>query len=107
MKNPQTRWQIAVDPGKGVITFRLAGSEQQWRIDTTEIDYICAPTPVVRSLGHLPSSEADIQFVPLEGDQLADTLFEVLESASDSIGLPAELTSPIADAQVNALVRAE
>lgn len=104
VENLETRWQIVGEPGKGVIAFRLPGGDQQWRINTAEIDYSCLPTPLAQSLGNLSASDMEVRFQPLDRDQLTETLSEVLEGFSDTIGLPAELASPIANAQINALV---
>lgn len=104
VENLETRWQIVVEPDLGVVEFQLVGDEQKWRINTTEIDYSCMPMPLVQSLSSLPASDMDIRFQPLVGDQLTETLVEVLEGFSDTIGLPAELARPIADAQINAVV---
>ncbi|WP_102914420.1 carcinine hydrolase/isopenicillin-N N-acyltransferase family protein [Phaeobacter inhibens] len=104
VENSETRWQIVSEPGKGVIVFRLSGSDQQWRIDTAEIDYSCMPTPLAQSLDSLRASDVEIGFQPLDRDQLTETLAGVLEGFSDTIGLPAELARPITMAQINALI---
>ncbi|WP_170346225.1 hypothetical protein [Ruegeria atlantica] len=107
VENPDTRWQIVVQPSDGVIAFSVAGSAQQWRIDMGEIDYSCLPGPPAQSLNDLPVSETGVQFQPLENHRWAGTLFEVLTGFSDTIGLPPELAWPITDAQIASITCAE
>ncbi len=107
VENPETRWQIVIEPGKQVIDFTLTGAATQWQIDMSGLDFSCAQIPLGQSLSELASGDAEVRFRPVEPDQLAGVVADVLDGFSGTIGLPREIAGPLTQAQIGALTCGE
>ncbi|MBO6741850.1 MAG: linear amide C-N hydrolase [Roseitalea sp.] len=104
VENPQTFWQIVLDPHRMAIDFRLTGRDGVWRIDMDAVDFRCRDGAVGIDLAALPDERDSIEFNALTRSGLADVLVEVLLAFQDTVGLPPQMAGDIADAQLSSAV---
>lgn len=103
VQNAQTRWQVVFDPRGGIIHFAFPGDDRRWQIDMAQVDFACSSWPRGQSLDDLSTPDNVLTFPRLHQAGLVGTLTTVLDGFVDTIGLPADIAEPLAQAQLHAL----
>jgi len=82
LANPDTRWQLVFEPKARTMQLRLGGLSTALALDLNTLDFNCQGAPVGANLRKLSPDNLPDQLRPVDGDELAYSLGEVLSSMS-------------------------
>jgi len=87
LANPETRWQVVFEPKSQAMRLRLEGQTEDLVVDLGARNFACRAVPVGANLSKLTPDTETQALLPLEREDLAASLVEVLSSMSQTAHL--------------------